>query len=72
MRVKSQKCHYIVSYPPKLWRRGDFLVLENFFEGVGIFLILRGGGGGFAKIGCEGEIQLLKIELYTCSFIFSI
>ena len=28
--------------------------------------------GGLAKIGCEGGIQLLKIELYTCSFIFSI
>ena len=31
-----------------------------------------GGRGGVAKIDFEGGIQLLKIKLYTFSFIFSI
>ena len=31
------------------------------------------GGWGLAKTGCEeAGIQLLKIEMYTCSFILSI
>ena len=60
--------NYIVSFPPKLW--GDFLVLKIFFEeGWHFFYFTEGGvhmGGG----DCEGGIHLLKIELYTCSFIF--
>ena len=54
--------------PPKLW--GAFLVLKNFLEGGWHFFHFKVGGGspyggGLAKIGCKGGIQLLKIELYT-------
>ena len=49
---------------------GLFGSQTNFWRQVGVFFILRGGGGvhlwGLTKIGCErGAIQLQKLELYT-------
>ena len=56
--------------PPKLWER--LFGSQKIFWGSWIFFCFKGGARlnmwGLAKIGCEGGIQLWKIELYICLF----
>ena len=52
-----------------------FWLSKKCLRQVGDFFILRDGGvhtGRLSKAGGGEGIQLQKIELYTCSFFFSI